>query len=224
MKVTIRSQVKGLITREGNPSTLKDVKEMFAEDGINFANVDFIDRSTKASYRLDEAKIPNVEEILFMIVPNKNKSGNDDPSIEEIKAMSYMKIRSFGSKLNKERKAGIDLKGKTDDIIPRVIDFLTKPKEEVKEDNAEVTDNSAIYNEAKEVIAETINDSDASDETKEELNDMIIGVIGELQESATKQSVIEKEVIKEVKIAIDTYMGLTEEQIEAEANALKGRL
>lgn len=75
MKITIRSSRIPTTTVEGNPVTLKDVKELFKSSQIDFTNLEFVDRFTKASYIRDEAKIPNREEILFYLSPLKNKSG-----------------------------------------------------------------------------------------------------------------------------------------------------
>lgn len=93
------------------------------KDKITFGKNQFIERETKVSYgAIDEAILPATDCIMF-VSPLETKLGAL-PSVSELQEMGYNELRSVGSKLNKDADAKIDLTGKRDDILDRLIEYV----------------------------------------------------------------------------------------------------
>jgi hypothetical protein len=137
IKFKLLTQSK-LVSVETNARTFADLQTEIQQnpqlkDVVVFGKSQFIDNATKAQYgNIPDAVLPATD-CLFYVVPTETKSGCDLPAVEE---MSYMDLRSLGSKLNHENGASIDLTGKRSDILPRVVEFLEK-EEEFKEEHKE---------------------------------------------------------------------------------------
>lgn len=127
-KLLTQTQLEKL---EAEVSTFGQLKEAVLSsefaDKINFDGVKFIERNSKAEYgSIDEAILP-AGDLLFFVTPTKTDSGTDEfvvKSVDEINEMGYNELRSYGSQANHLLDADIDLSGKRDDILPRVIDFV----------------------------------------------------------------------------------------------------
>lgn len=105
---------------------------------INFNGVKFIERNSKAEYgSIDEAILP-AGDLLFFVTPTKTDSGLGDSfevmPVEALEEMGYNELKSYGSKVNHELGEEIDLSGKRDDILERLVDWtenLEIPEESI---------------------------------------------------------------------------------------------
>ena len=104
------------------------------EGGFTFTEtVSFIEKNTLAEYgTADEAILP-AGDCFFYVTPIRTKSGIEvsdltEKSItqieEELDELGYNELRSFGSKLNKDWDAKIDLGGKRVDMLENILDFV----------------------------------------------------------------------------------------------------
>ena len=92
------------------------------ELGISTVDINFVDYHSDVTYSLDGAVLPGID-CLLLIVPTKTSQGVDFIDVEALAELGYNDLRSYGSKLNKEHNAEIDLSGKRDDILQAILDY-----------------------------------------------------------------------------------------------------
>lgn len=74
-----------LVKVETAARTFGEFKAEVANLGIDWANVKLIDRASKATYEVDDAVLPSVDAILF-VMPTQSKAGADLP-YKEVKEL-----------------------------------------------------------------------------------------------------------------------------------------
>jgi len=116
---------QNLVVLETSALTKADLINELNAGGYNLPteNINFVDFATDNTIAFPSALLPNID-CLLCIVPLKTDQGGFDYTIEEVEDMSYNEVRTFASSLNKNYSAGIDMTGKRDAIVERVVDFL----------------------------------------------------------------------------------------------------
>ena len=175
---------------EANVTTFGDLKRAITNSSIarkiNFNEVKFIEKNTKAEFgSIDEAILP-AGDLLFYVTPVKTKSGlnitpenflqfSQEEVINFMDSLGYNEIRTFGSKLNSlNPSAKISLTGTRADICENVCDFILEEFENMP-DIETLKDN---LTEAIELITVV----------KEALDKGVIGSFDELQAEAERLS------------------------------------
>ena len=139
IKLKLLTQVK-LEVIETNVRTFGELVDLIKKDSdLNSAvfgggdDIVMIDRDTKVEYgNIPAAVLPATDCIMF-IQPVKTKSGADfQYSSSEISKLPYNDLRSYGSKLNRENNANIDLSGNTSELKTKIYGYLVK-QEDVEE-------------------------------------------------------------------------------------------
>ena len=124
-KIKIKSPDRqNLVTIETSAVTKGQlIEEINSSDlGISTANINFVDYHSDVTYSLDAAVLPGID-CLLLIVPTKTDQGIDFIDVDNLEEMGYNDLRSYGSKLNKEHSANIDLSGKRSDILEAILDY-----------------------------------------------------------------------------------------------------
>lgn len=155
----------GLETLESNATTFgelkRDIQNSDLASKISFERstenrdgqewvrtIKLIERNTQAEFgAIDEARLPAGDSLIFFVTPMEHKGGLVDVQelhlesfgvVEsELEELGYNEIRSFGSKLNKQYGARIDLSGKRDSILFNILNWLENYYNELDEKSTE---------------------------------------------------------------------------------------
>ena len=131
-KIKVKSPDRSdLVVFETNAVTKSDLMVELSNVGISTNNINLVDYHSDVTYELDQAVLPAID-CLLLVVPTKTSQGALDYNVEELNEMSYNELRSYGSKLNKTG-AGIDLSGKREDILERLIAYTYETVKEAVE-------------------------------------------------------------------------------------------
>ena len=95
------------------------------ELGISTVDINFVDYHSDVTYSLDGAVLPGID-CLLLIVPTKTSQGAFDYTEEELNELGYNSLRSYGSRLNREYDANINLSGKRDDILENILEYYNE--------------------------------------------------------------------------------------------------
>lgn len=168
-------------------------------DKINFNNVKFFERTTKAEYgAFDDAILPTGN-LLFFVTPTKTDSGVDEAirilSLSEITKMTYNELRTYISKLNKTTDTQINLQGTRSDIITRYAHWIQ--------------------------LGSTDNNKETIEENPDEKSDDIVKLLTHSLSLIEKAIKLYSELPKPEEYAID---GVTIKELEKEATQLKDQL
>lgn len=130
-------------TTLGEFKNLSEVKEL----NINWEATKLIDRATKTSFDIDEAKLPTID-ALFFVVPTKTKAGS----------LPYKEVKK---KIKKYKKEGGEVPfNYTQATTQQLNDFwdsINKEKvEEVSETQEEVENADSLLEETKELLKKAV--------------------------------------------------------------------
>lgn len=127
-KIRIKSPDRqNLVVFETNAATKGQLIEEInnSELGISTTNINFVDYNSDVTYSLDSAVLPGID-CLLLIVPTKTSQGAFYYTKEELNEIGYNSLRSYGSKLNREYDAKINLSGKRDDILENILEYYNE--------------------------------------------------------------------------------------------------
>ena len=192
-----------LVSIETSARTFAEFK---AEQAVKDLNIDWssatlIDRASKASFLVDDAVLPAINSIMF-IMPTKSKAGGE---------LSYKEAKE---KILQYKEAGGDLKG---------FNFVGKSAKDLNEFLSSLSANTpvaakSISQKAKEIVGS------ATKSVKQE----VIGLIQDNWSEEGPREVIKEvnvEVIKEVGIPTDQLVDSTTlDDLSKEAKELQSRL
>jgi hypothetical protein len=192
LKLLTQNQLQPITT---NASTFAEFKadEQVKALGIDWSSHKLIDRATRATFELDEAKMPEVDSIMF-VTPTKTKSGMlsykeakeeiqkliSEGKIEKIswvgkstKDLNDLLQKSFTEKTGKlvTEKVAQELNEK-DTIVEEIQELLTKVSNKVNElSKLSGNDTSVLAKELKE-FKENLADFVTNDDLTKELKDI----------------------------------------------------
>jgi len=109
---------KDPIEHQSEARTFGELKKELRQ--VKWSGMRVVERGTKTTYQMDDAVLPQGEFLLFL-VPEKVKSGRKTSGGTEelskpIDECSYNECRSHMSWLNRNKGAGLDMSGGTDDL------------------------------------------------------------------------------------------------------------
>ena len=116
---------KDLVKHQSAASTFGQLKKELKQ--IKWSGMRVVERATKATFQMDDTVLPQGDFVLFL-VPEKVKSGKKTSGGLEklpkpIEDSSYNECRSHMSFLNREKDAGLDVTGSTDDLRLRLMEY-----------------------------------------------------------------------------------------------------
>jgi len=139
IRLKLLTQVQ-IETIETSVRTFGELKDLISKDSAlnskvfeGGSDIVMIDRDSKVEYgKMKDAILPSGDCILI-VQPNKTKSGAEI-SLSDLSSLSYNALRSYGSTLNKEENADIDLSGNKQAIYKRISNYLVDNTDEIRED------------------------------------------------------------------------------------------
>lgn len=140
IKLKLMTQ-NSLVAVETDALTLGEFKNVAAVKRleIDWSNAKLIDRASKASFDLDESRLPEVDSIMF-VTPVKTKAG----------MLSYTEAKAKVKALIADGKIeSISWRGKTTEDLNNIIDNC-----EVVENNSTIVDSDVVVKEIQELLKE----------------------------------------------------------------------
>ena len=117
------------------------------KQSVNFAKKEVIVRETRNALIADDSLLPQGDFTLYLF-PKEVKSGLD------LENMNYNELRSYGSKLNKEEDANIDLKGNYQEMLSNIQAYLANKG--IGDIEAKVEETKQVINLAIDELYETV--------------------------------------------------------------------
>ena len=119
---------KDLINHDTNATTFGELKREMKQ--VKWSGMRVVERSTKTTLQMDDAVLPQGDFVLFL-VPEKVKSGKKTSGGTEelskpIDDCSYNECRSHMSWLNRNKDAGLNMSGGTDDLQKQLKKYYIK--------------------------------------------------------------------------------------------------
>lgn len=129
---------KDLITHESAATTFGELKSEMRQ--VKWDGMRVVERTSKATLQMDDAVLPQGDFILFL-VPEKVKSGKKtsggaDKLSGPIDECKYNELRSHISWLNRNKDAGLDMSGGTDDLKLQLMEYYDNKKSAPKKAEA----------------------------------------------------------------------------------------
>jgi hypothetical protein len=186
-----------LVSIETSARTFADFKadKAVQELGIDWSSATLIDRASKASFLVDDAVLPAINSIMF-IMPTKSKAGSE---------LSYKDAKE---KILQYKEEGGDLKG---------FNFVGKSAKDLNEFyNSLSVPTKSISEKAKEIVGKAV---------KSVKQEVIGLIQNNWNEDEPKEVVKEVEVVREVGIPTDQLLDSTTlSDLSEEAKQLKSQL